>query len=182
MSKGPNTNGIVDEMVPVKDHSKLLMTFDGGSYPKNPGKVSCSGFAIYDGDDDELLVKGFHWVETENATNNYAEYCGAGFGLKFLAESGWNGKDLTIQGDSNLVIKQLSGEWRIKDARLKKLAGRVFDRINELDLAPHDEPETLIEDTRIPKGIWRAVWVPREENSVADALSRDAWQLYNNNY
>lgn len=162
----------------LNDYQSFLMTFDGGSHPKNPGDVSCSGWTIES--NGVLIAKGAHWIRMDNATNNFAEYCGVGFGLKFLIDNKWYGENLNllIQGDSQLVVKQLSGEWRIKDARLKKLADRIFRQFEELGLAPHDVPETLIEDSRPPNGTWKTNWVQRELNSVADGLTHEAWQLY----
>jgi ribonuclease HI len=86
-------------------------------------------------------------------TNNVAEYTGVVRALELAADLG--AREVHLLLDSKLIVEQLAGRWRVKDAKLiplwtaarKTLAG--FDR-------------------------WSAVHVPRAQNSVADALANEA--------
>jgi len=86
-------------------------------------------------------------------TNNVAEYTGVVRALELARELGAGEVHLLL--DSKLIVEQLTGRWRVKDAKLiplwtaarRTLAG--FDR-------------------------WSAAHVPRAQNSVADALANEA--------
>ena len=86
-------------------------------------------------------------------TNNVAEYTGTLRALDLAKELGASEVHLLL--DSKLIVEQLAGRWRVKDAKLiplwtacrRTLAG--FER-------------------------WSAVHVPRAQNSVADALANQA--------
>ncbi len=86
-------------------------------------------------------------------TNNYAEYMGLILGLKRARAMGI--KELEILADSELLVKQLNGEYQVKAANLKPL---------------HDEARALL-------GAFPSVEVrhiPREQNSAADEMSNRA--------
>jgi len=53
------------------------------------------------------------------ATNNVAEYTGLLFGLRKAAALGL--KRLAVEGDSDLVMKQMNGEYRVKNTALRSL-------------------------------------------------------------
>ena len=86
-------------------------------------------------------------------TNNEAEY----LALIYLLEQAikLNIKSMRIQGDSQLVVNQVNGSWRVKQAHLFRLYGRVRELLEQ-----------------IPK--WSLVWVPRELNEAANKLSQKA--------
>ena len=183
-----STIGGRDEVLkPLTDAKSILMTFDGSVYPKNPGEVSCSGFCIFGdpkktGDKEELLARGAHWIRVPNATQNFGEYCGVAFGLQFLLDKGWasgHGKhNLLIQGDSQLVVNQVAQLWKIKNERLRGLARIIWKRLDDLLLVPHDAPDTLVNDTTVPHGVWQMNWVRRRFNEEADEMTHEAWSLY----
>ena len=50
-------------------------------------------------------------------TNNQAKYEACIFGLEALRSAG--AKEITVYGDSMLVVKQLSNEWEVREDRLK---------------------------------------------------------------
>ena len=87
-------------------------------------------------------------------TNNVAEYKAVISALKTCAKNlGPNAQkaDLVIHIDSQLIARQITGKYKIKLPHLKTLC---------------DEARTLIEQFKDV----RFVEIPREENSVADAL------------
>jgi ribonuclease HI len=86
-------------------------------------------------------------------TNNVAEYTGVVRALALAEELGARAVDLLL--DSNLIVEQLHGRWRVKDAKLIPL---------------HAEARALL--TRFDR--WSARHVPRAQNKQADALCNQA--------
>lgn len=106
------------------------LQFDGCS-KSNPG-LAGAGAVIYNIKNDELW-KGSEFIGTK-ITNNYAEYMGLIIGLKQAKEM--KIKQLIVEGDSMLVIKQMNGEYKVKSLHLielyneAKLLEKVFDSIH----------------------------------------------------
>lgn len=88
--------------------------FDGGANP-NPGRAG-AGAVVYKNNEEILCTSHFVGI---NQTNNEAEYTGLikGFELALKNEI----YDLTVKGDSQLVIKQMKGEYKVKAENLKIL-------------------------------------------------------------
>lgn len=87
-------------------------------------------------------------------TNNVAEYTAVLRAVRLAAELGARRVDLLL--DSNLIVEQLHGRWRVKDAKLQPLWA-----------------DTLRTLRTFPDG-WTAAHVPRAQNSLADALANEA--------
>jgi len=88
-------------------------------------------------------------------SNSVAEYAGVLHALKYLAARP-PGR-VTIHGDSNLVVSQLNGRWRIKKGLYRSIA------IDTKELLAH------------LRGLgWQTnfCWKPREQNEECDALSK----------
>ena len=105
------------------------LQFDGCS-KKNPG-LAGAGAVIYKYSKE--IWSGKLFVGT-NATNNYAEYSGLIIGLEKAIEL--NIKTLHVEGDSLLVINQMTGKYKCNSPNLiephnkaKELAAK-FDSIN----------------------------------------------------
>jgi ribonuclease HI len=87
-------------------------------------------------------------------TNNVAEYTGVVRAVTLAAELGAGRVEMLL--DSNLIVEQLHGRWRVKDAKLRPL---------------------WTEALRVLRGFsggWTAAHVPRAQNSLADALANAA--------
>ncbi|MCK8815952.1 ribonuclease HI family protein [Natroniella sulfidigena] len=129
--------------------TELTIYTDGGSRG-NPG-IAGVGAVAYD-------QTGKKVEEIANyigqATNNVAEYKAVIQILEKL-EAKYSDSSLEVRSDSQLLVKQLTGEYRVKNKRLKKL----YDRINKLveGFAGVD-----------------FVHIPREENKEADRLANIA--------
>jgi ribonuclease HI len=96
----------------------MRMYGDGGSRG-NPGP-SASGVVIYDlvdGEEGEKIIEFGKYIGI--ATNNQAEYTSIILGLKKAKELGCESLDVRL--DSELAVKQLNGEYRVKNAALAKL-------------------------------------------------------------
>ncbi len=134
--------------------------FDGLCEPKNPGGVATYGFIIKD-ENGNVVCKGKGLVGAgmfgDDVTNNVAEYTALIEGLRCFRERGLNGP-LVVRGDSQLVIRQLRGEYKVKSPRMKPLFEKVKELVKGLDVTFE--------------------WVPREKNVEADALSREAFREF----
>lgn len=123
--------------------------FDG-SITKNPGGEGWYGWLIKRGDE---VVSSGHGIASErgpHSTVNTAEYTALIKGLEALR--GMGATIATVLGDSQLVIRQMDYEWRVKARHLRPL----FKRAQRAKLG--------IEIT------W--CWIPRGQNKEADALSK----------
>lgn len=94
---------------------KARLHADGGARG-NPGPAGI-GVVIF-GEDGEVIGEIARGIG--NATNNVAEYSALIEGLKMSRDLGVT--DLEIFLDSELVVRQLAGEWKIKNDRLRQLA------------------------------------------------------------
>lgn len=86
-------------------------------------------------------------------TNNVAEYTGTVRALALAAELG--AREVHLLLDSKLIVEQLTGRWRVKDAKLIPLWAACRQTLAGFDR-------------------WSAAHVPRAQNSVADALANEA--------
>lgn len=107
-------NAIVKKDTRVFPKSEYLLQFDGCS-KGNPG-VSGAGAVIYNYE-KEIWGKSV-FVGYKN-TNNEAEYTGLIIGLIEAENMGI--KHLNVEGDSLLVIKQMTGEYKVKSNKLVPL-------------------------------------------------------------
>jgi len=91
---------------------KLTINTDGGARG-NPGQA---GIGVVIKDESGKVVEKFGRYLGDNSTNNQAEYEALLLGLRELKK--YKVKDLTIRADSELLIKQLKGEYRVKHPNL----------------------------------------------------------------
>jgi ribonuclease HI/probable phosphoglycerate mutase len=105
-----------------------LSLFTDGASRGNPG-LAGAGYVLLDDKGHEIL-SGYEFLGI--CTNNVAEYRALMLGLQ--AASGKECRDLSVFMDSELIVKQLTGEYRVKDVKLKPLFDEVrkscalFDR------------------------------------------------------
>jgi ribonuclease HI len=130
--------------------------FDGACEPARGGGVATYGFTVEGTglDYEESGLAAPPW--SPRATNNVAEYVAAARALEWLAQRGFRGHVLLV-GDSELVIRQMQGEYQVRAEHLK---------------AYHEHLRNLA--ARFAEV--RYAWVPREENTRADALSKRAFE------
>jgi len=95
-----------------------LLRFDGGS-SGNPGPAAAAYIIEVDG---EVVMKKGHFLGFH--TNNEAEYEALVRGLQCAKELHIN--DLAVVGDSELVIRQMLGYYRVRSERLKELHARAL--------------------------------------------------------
>lgn len=128
---------------------KFVIEADGGSRG-NPGP-SGSGAIVIDADSGEVLAEISKFIGV--ATNNVAEYHALIAGL-VEAYAIDPQAEIAVRMDSKLVIEQMAGGWKIKHPEMQQLA---------------IEAHRVIANRRVT---WN--WIPREQNSRADALANQA--------
>ena len=128
-----------------------LLQFDGLSEP-NPG--ASSGGAVLFASCTTLVFEAGEFIPY--ATNNQAEYSGLILGLKHIIEICKDPIDLRIEGDSQLIINQVAGKWKVKNAALKDL---------------HTTVQSLIQNPIFKNVEIRHVY--RDQNKHADKLTND---------
>jgi ribonuclease HI len=125
---------------PDADTSVVVAYADGGSRG-NPGRAACASI-LYDATDAELLRR---YRLLGRATNNAAEYEGVLLALGLAAELG--ARTVRLRIDSELVVRQIQGSYKVKNADLKPLHARVialtgrFDRFSVEHVRRKDNAE-----------------------------------------
>jgi ribonuclease HI len=112
-------------------HSKapdnhLLAHIDGGARG-NPGPA---GYGVVITDSSGRKIAGLSEY-LGHQTNNYAEYSGLLAALKFAVQN--NFKALKVVSDSELMVKQIRGVYKVKNQALKELHQRAQELIGKLD-------------------------------------------------
>lgn len=105
--------------------SKITIMFDGAS-KSNPG-ISGAGYVFYNGE-TEILTGGVH---CGIKTNNEAEYMGMIVALEQAKKM--NFKNVHVKGDSNLVIKQMTGEFKIRSPKLFHYYSQAKELVEHFD-------------------------------------------------
>jgi ribonuclease H / adenosylcobalamin/alpha-ribazole phosphatase len=127
---------------------RARLSTDGGARG-NPGPAAY-GYVL-EAEDGTVLAA--HGEAIGVATNNVAEYRALIAGLEKAAEVGVD--ELEVVSDSELLVKQMKGEYRVKHENLRPLA---------------------VQASRLARQIGRVRWtsVRREHNELADRLVNDA--------
>lgn len=104
------------------EHSRLTLYVDGGARG-NPGPAA-AGVVLRNEGGTPLLEAGYF---LGTLTNNQAEYSALLIGVRAARQAG--AKSLTIYSDSELMVKQLLGEYRVKAGGLKPLFEDVQNQL-----------------------------------------------------
>lgn len=100
----------------------LLKIYVDGAARNNPGP-SGSGICFMR-DQDVILEQGF-FLGTK--TNNQAEYFGLLIALFFLKEYAKKHEKILIHSDSQLLVRQMSGIYKVRDPFLKKMQSIAYE-------------------------------------------------------
>jgi ribonuclease HI len=117
---------------------------DGGARG-NPGPAAAAGVIMVN--EGKIVEELSEFLGT--ATNNVAEYRALAMTLRRAKELGF--ERVTVHMDSELIVRQLNGLYRVKDPKMLELYSEVRRLLREFS-------------------DWKAVHVPRSENKHADEL------------
>jgi ribonuclease HI len=120
-----------------------------GAARGNPGEAGCGAVIL----DQNGIVLREVCRYLGRTTNNVAEYQGLLLGLREVSRLG--GKRVHIRSDSQLLVRQLNGLYRVKDEKLKTLYAEASSLLRDFDS-------------------YRIIHVARENNELADRLANRA--------
>ena len=127
---------------------KVVVNVDGGARG-NPGPAAIAA-VVQEPDGGVLEERG---ERIGRATNNVAEYKALLLGIEMASALG--AKELDLVGDSELIVKQVKGEYKVKDATMRELHAEAEKALREFDS-------------------WSIRHVRREHNAEADRLVNEA--------
>ena len=122
----------------------MIVNVDGGAR-RNPGPAAIAAVAR----STEGVVLDEHSKTIGEATNNEAEYQAILLGIERARKLG--ASELELIGDSELVVRQIRGEYKVKQLHLRPLRAAVVAALESFDS-------------------WVISNVPREQNAHADRL------------
>ena len=125
-----------------------LTIYTDGASRNNPGESGAGIYILQDGEPFEQISR---YLGT--TTNNIAEYTAAIIGLEHAAKAG--AKKVKLFADSELMVKQINGLYKVKNEGLKPLHTKVKGLIARI-------------------GSVEVQYIPRERNKEADALANKA--------
>ena len=120
--------------------------FTDGASRGNPGEAG-AGSVLLDADGQELAARSAYLGQ---CTNNVAEYKALIIGVQSALELGCSRLEIFL--DSQLIVRQLQGQYKVKHAALQPLFAEVKGLLSKLQ---H----------------WTVAHVPREQNKRADELA-----------
>jgi ribonuclease HI len=127
----------------------LITIYTDGGARGNPGPAGI-GFVFLDG--EKKIYEGKKFIG-ERQTNNWAEYEAVRLALDEAQARGHQAVEIRM--DSQLVVEQLSGNWKIKEQSLKEQAAKVRALLSQFSQ-------------------YSFAYIPRERNSDADRLVNEA--------
>ena len=130
---------------------ETVFLFIDGAARGNPGPAG-AGAMLKEGSKE---IKSVHKY-LGDTTNNIAEYSALILGLQEAIALGY--KKVQLHLDSELVAKQMCGEYRVKNAGIKTLFDKAISLVNSFDEV-------------------KIIRIDRKDNKVADALANKAINL-----
>lgn len=127
---------------------KIWTVYTDGASRGNPGKSGC-GAIIYSPDGETFRLKKYLGTKT----NNQAEYEALLMALRSLIARG--AQKALIRADSELMIRQLNGKYRVKNANILPLFAEAQKHLEHFSTIRFEH-------------------IPREKNSEADRLANEA--------
>ena len=142
------------ENLPLREKSaavpgRSVRVYSDGAARGNPGPAG-AGAVLTDAAGNVIARLGRYLGKQ---TNNVAEYEGLLLGLKHARELGY--REVEVRADSQLLIRQLKGEYAVRHAGLKPLHAEALRLLRSFDR-------------------YDLQHVPREENALADEMSNRA--------
>lgn len=134
--------------------AEMIYIFTDGGSRGNPGPAGC-GVVIQKCIDSMCSTVGEHHRYIGETTNNQAEYQALVLALEELSKLNPSQKVL-FHLDSRLVVEQINGRYKMKNAGLKPLFDTVKQNLLQL------------------QGGYQFEYIPRERNAQADRLANQA--------
>ena len=136
----------------LEEDKKITLYIDGAADLHS--KTAGIGGVIYNSDEEIFSFSEY----LHDSTNNEAEYGALIAGLKYLIKL--NLLSPTIYSDSELIVKQVNGEYRVKNDRMIILYNEVINLLSSFNS-------------------WSLIHVLRDKNKVADKLANEGRKKVN---
>jgi ribonuclease HI len=136
----------------LEEDKKITLYIDGAADLHS--KTAGIGGVIYNSDEEIFSFSEY----LHDSTNNEAEYGALIAGLKHLIKL--NLLSPTIYSDSELIVKQVNGEYRVKNDRMITLYNEVINLLSSFKS-------------------WSLIHVLRDKNKVADKLANEGRKKVN---
>jgi len=156
-----------------KPPEHYLVAFIDGGARGNPGP---SGYGVVIQDEAARKVAALSEY-LGHQTNNFAEYQGLLAALEYAVANGH--KALKVISDSELLVRQIKGIYKVKNAALQDLHGRAKELIAQLDwfsighvLRGHNEEADRLANAAMDKGMGRVGRAPLPAASVPGNISQ----------
>lgn len=134
----------------------IIVYFDGG-FDLDLNMAGLGAAIYYMQNRQKFRIRENARVEQLNS-NNEAEYAAFYFALQQLEAMGVSKASVVFRGDSQVVLKQLSGEWPCFEEEFNRWLDRIEEKVKELKIHPVYEP------------------ISRKQNQEADQLATQALQ------
>ena len=138
--------------IKLEEDKKITLYIDGAADLHS--KTAGIGGVIYNSDEEIFSFSEY----LHDSTNNEAEYGALIAGLKYLIKL--NLLNPTIYSDSELIVKQVNGEYRVKNDRMIILYNEVINLLSSFTS-------------------WSLIHVLRDKNKVADKLANEGRKKVN---
>lgn len=132
----------------------LVVYFDGG-FQKESNRAGLGAVIFFRQGKKKFRIRA-NQVVNEMDTNNEAEYAAFYFAVTLLEEMGVQHLPCEFQGDSQVVLKQLEGEWPCYEDVLNRWLDRIEAKLKQMGIEPK----------------YKAI--SRNENKEADKLASQA--------
>jgi ribonuclease HI len=133
----------------VEARRRRVTVYTDGACRGNPG-ISGAGVLVV-AEDGGVLARVARFLG--HMTNNMAEYTALLIGLKEAQKLG--AEEVIVKSDSELLVRQLNGRYRVKNEALRILFDSATDLLRSFKR-------------------WKIIHVPREQNREADRLANEA--------
>ena len=143
-----NTRKVLDELINDDENINAVSLFIDGAADLHTKTAGIGG--VFLGENNIELYRFFEYLN--DATNNEAEYSALIRGLEIGLEL--NIRKIKIYADSELVVKQVNGEYKVKHERMKPLHQKTIVLLRQYSN-------------------WSLQHVPRDDNTIADKLSKE---------
>lgn len=153
-----SSSGSTKELFSARENppARHLVAFSDGGARGNPGP---SGYGVVIQDEAGRKVASLSEY-LGHQTNNFAEYQGLIAALEYAVANGH--KALKVLSDSELLVRQIKGIYKVKNAALQDLHGRAKELIAQLDwfsighvLRGHNEEADRLANAAMDKGMGR---------------------------
>lgn len=155
MPSDPSRSGERPQSNAGRPERRLIAHIDGGARG-NPGPAGY-GVVIQDESGGKVATLGEY---LGHQTNNFAEYQGLIAALEYAVQHG--AKGLSVISDSELMVRQIKGIYKVKNPTLKDLHARAKDLIAQLGwfsishaLREHNQEADQLANAAMDKGMRR---------------------------